>query len=67
MADRGMETTHLQIDVGHAGKQTQARRGTDLGELEEKHAGKASYFGRIDILHCIQAPGQSNDNLIIYW
>lgn len=46
--------------MGHTGERTQARGGTHLRELEWKHAGKASYFGRSDMLHCILAPGQSN-------
>lgn len=52
--------THLQTDVWHTGKRTWARGGTHLRELEWKHAGKANYFGGIDMLHCILAPGQSN-------
>lgn len=57
---------HLQTDVAgkHTHTHTQARGGTHLRELEWEHAGKASYFGRIDMLHCIQAPGQSNYLLV---
>lgn len=64
----GQTDRHTNTFTDRCGAQrqahTQARERTQLRELEQMCAGKASYFGRSDMLHCIQAPGQSNYLLV---